>query len=315
MDISTLGEQGLIARLSRPPRSSDVIVGIGDDCAAIADGTSDRVRLYTTDMLVEGIHFDRSYFTARDIGSKAMHCNVSDVVACGGRPNHALISLALPATVGVAFVDQLFEGVYAVADDCSFDIVGGDLTRADNIVINVALAGETTRDALRLRSAAEPGDLIAVSGRLGGAAAGLGLFRAGVEGFDEVKRYHTNPRCRLDALDAIVPIAKAMADISDGLATDLRNICQASSVGAHLQRAAIPLPDGASEAATALGDDPIDYALFGGEDFELVYTLSPDNRDQVVGTVVGEICDSEGVQVDGHRLTRFGYDHFVTRAL
>jgi thiamine-monophosphate kinase len=158
---------------------------------------------------------------------------------------------------------------------------------------------------------AEPGDLIAVSGPLGGAAAGLRLLQEGIAGYPEVKRYHTTPRCSMDQLDRIVPIAKAMEDVSDGLASEVRNICMASGVGARLTRENIPLCNGICETAALLRDDPYDYALFGGEDFKLVYTVTPDHYHRIVGSVVGEITAGTDIVLDKEKLTRFGYDHFA----
>jgi len=306
------GERALIRRLARLPKSKNIIAGIGDDCAVV-ERTGSPLQLYTVDMLVEGDHFSRVYFTPYDIGIKAMESNVSDIAASGGRAVYGLVSLALPDDITVEFLDEFYRGMRDVADHYGCEIVGGDTTHAGHMVISITLIGEVSRAHLKLRSMAEPGDLIVVSGRLGGAAAGLRLFQNGIAGYAEVKRFHTAPHCRMDQLDCILPLAKAMEDVSDGLASEVRNICEASGVGARLDKNSIPLCEGIVETAALLGDDPYEYALYGGEDFELVYTMSPAKRVHAYGTIVGEIIAGSGVFLDGRKLERFGYDHFAER--
>ncbi len=309
MNLSEIGSEfELIRRIARKPKSNQVVVGIGDDCAVVRIDRN-RLQLYTVDMLVEGDHFSRTYFEPYDIGAKAAESNVSDIAAMGGRPLYGFVSIALPDDITVAFVDGCYRGIYDVADRYGFDIIGGDTTHAGNIVISITLVGEVQRSDLKLRSMAEPGHLIAVSGKLGGATAGLRLLQNGIEGYPDVKRYHTAPHCSLDQIDLIVPIAKAMEDVSDGLASEVRNICLESGVGARIQKDSIPLSDGIRETAALLGDDPFDYALFGGEDFKLVYTVLPEHRERVVGTIVGEITTGNDIFLDDEKLTRFGYDH------
>ncbi|MEW5994671.1 MAG: thiamine-phosphate kinase, partial [Candidatus Zixiibacteriota bacterium] len=286
MNLTELGgEFALIRRIARKSKSGNVLVGIGDDCAVVRIDQY-RLHLYTVDMLVEGDHFSRAYFTPYDIGAKAMESSVSDIAAMGGHPLYGLVSIALPDDSTVAFLDDSYRGMYDVADRYEFDVIGGDTTHADKMIVDIVLVGEVTPSRLKLRSTAEPGDLIAVSGKLGGSKAGLRLYQNGIEGYLNVKRYHTAPRCDMDQLDRILPIAKAMEDVSDGLASEVRNICRESEVGARLYKDSIPLCDGIRETAALLGDDPLDYALFGGEDFKLVYSVRPDDRSRIVGAVV-----------------------------
>ena len=303
------GEFAFIRRVARPARSADVLVGIGDDCAVIQIDEN-RLQLVTTDMLVEGDHFSRAYFSSFEIGLKAMESNVSDVAAMGGRPRQALVALGIPEKTQVEVMDEIYAGFYQVAEDYNFDLVGGDTTRSKVLTICITLLGETTKEDLKLRSAAEPGDLIVVSGPLGGSTAGLRLFQRGIDGFENVKRHHTRPRCGMDQVDAILPIAKAMEDVSDGLASEVRNICQASGVGARLFSERIPLCDEISKTAAVCGDESLDYALYGGEDYKLVYTCLETDRHRAVGSVVGRIVENPGVMLDDQPVTRFGYDHF-----
>lgn len=309
MSLSEIGsEVELIRRIARKPKSERVVVGIGDDCAVVRIDQN-RLQLYTVDMLVEGDHFSRAYFEPFEVGAKAAESNVSDIAAMGGHPLYGFVSIALPDDITVGFVDECYRGMYDVADRYGFDIIGGDTTHAGAIVISITLVGDVEQSDLRLRSMAEPGHLIAVSGKLGGSTAGLRLYQQGVEGYSDVKRYHTAPHCSLDQTGLIVPIARAMEDVSDGLASEVRNICLESGVGARIQKDSIPLSDGIRDTAALLGDDPFDYALFGGEDFKLVYTIRPEYREKVVGTIVGEITTDDGVYLDNEKLTRFGYDH------
>ncbi|MFH1131718.1 MAG: thiamine-phosphate kinase [Pseudomonadota bacterium] len=310
MNLKELGgEIAFIQRISREPSAREIKIGIGDDCAVVEIDPS-RLHLYTTDMLIDGDHFSTAYFEPYDIGAKAMESNVSDIAAMGGKVLYALVSLSIPEQITVSFLDECYRGMYDVAARYSFDIVGGDTTHGKTLVINVTLVGETTPTLLKLRSAAEPGDLIAVSGPLGGSTAGLRLFQKAIKGYSEIKRYHTSPKCSMNQLNEIICVAKAMEDVSDGLASEVRNICKNSGVGAQLFKEKIPLCTGIRETAALLGDDPFDYALFGGEDFKLVYTLSPANKGKVVGTVVGEITDGANVFLDDKKLVHFGYDHF-----
>lgn len=309
MRLSELGgELAFLQRIARPARGDDVVVGIGDDCAVVRI-SPDRLLLYTTDMLVEGNHFSLEYFGGEDLGIKAMECNVADVAAMGGRPRFALLSFCARRDTPAELVESLYRGLYSVCDRYGFDLIGGDITAGEALVMSITLVGETTPERLRLRSMARPGELIVVSGGLGGSAAGLRLLQCGVPGHQEVKARHLRPRCALDRLESLLPLSRAMEDISDGLASEVRNICQASGVGARLHSAAIPLAPGVAEAAALLGESALEWALFGGEDYELVYTMEARHREQAVGAVVGEVVAEPGVQLDGRPLTRFGWDH------
>jgi thiamine-monophosphate kinase len=310
MKISELGgEFALIDRIARIPRGGNVVKGIGDDCAVIRISDS-LYHLYTIDMLVEGDHFSMEYFSPYDVGYKAMISNVSDIASCGGKVLYALISFSITDSIDVGWIDEFYRGVYEVCDRFSFDLIGGDTTHGKIFTISITLVGEVTPPDLRLRSMAKPGDLIALSAPIGGSTAGLRLFLKGSSGFENVKQYHLHPQCGMDQLVPILPISKAMTDVSDGLASEVRNICRESNVGAHIVSSSVPLSPGIRESAHLLGDNPLDYALFGGEDFALVYTVSPENADLVSGAIVGEIVSGSGVFLDGRELVRFGYDHF-----
>jgi thiamine-monophosphate kinase len=310
MTIKELGgEFALIERIARTQRNSSVVKSIGDDCAVVSIGNG-KNHLYTVDMLVEDDHFSRRYFSPYDIGYKAMISNVSDIASCGGKVLYALISFSINDSIDVPFLDEFYRGIYDVCDRFSFDLVGGDTTHGNNFTISITLVGEVSDENLRLRSMAQPGDLIVTSAPLGGSTAGLRLFLKNIEGFESVKHFHLHPECGMDDLSKILPIAHAMTDVSDGLASEVRNIARTSGTGAELFTQQIPLSKGIMESAKILGDNPYDYALYGGEDFALVYTVAAENAGRIAGQIVGKITKGSDILLDGKKITRFGYDHF-----
>lgn len=310
MLISELGgELALIDRLRRPSRNPKVLVGIGDDAAVVCVG---ELLAVTTDLLVEGDHFSLDYFSPRQVGWKAMESNISDLAAVGAEPRYALVGLTLRPDSSVELVEGIYEGLYASADRCGVEVVGGDTTHGEVLVLAVTLLGEVERRYLHLRSSARPGDRILVSGPLGGSAAGLALLKAKVEGFEGVKRKHLEPKAKIELSRSLRGKVHAMEDVSDGLASEVRNICLASGCGAVIFAELVPVDPEVGEAADLLGFDPLDWALFGGEDFELVYTV-PEGVD-VPGYEVGRMTDGEGIYLEGkgerRLLTEWGYDHF-----
>jgi thiamine-monophosphate kinase len=313
MNLKELGgEFKLIERLTRQEQRKEVIVGIGDDAAVVQFG-NDRL-VVTADMICDGDHFSRRYFTPRQIGIKAMESNLSDIAAMGGIPLYALVTLSITRDTDVETMDGIYEGLYERAQQYDVDIIGGDTTHSSVMIISVTLLGRVEADRLVTRAGARPGDIIKVTGPLGASTAGLNLFLKNIPGFDEVKRRHTEPRCRLDISDQIAQYATAMEDVSDGLASEVRNICQRSGVGAVIEREAVPVEPATVAAAQSVGGDAVDYALFGGEDFELAFCVSRRNADKTPGKVVGEIMEGEGVYLRESgvqkKLERFGWDHF-----
>ena len=343
MDLSELGgEFAFINRIAVKPRLKSVVVGIGDDAAVVRAGN--RLLAITTDMLVERDHFSLEYFTPRQLGIKAMESNVSDIAAMGAKPLYAFISICLPKSATVEFIDGFYAGVYESAGRHGADVLGGDTTHGDTIVVNIALIGEIQNPKIRktlqipknskkmitsaasnsqiakmlpLRSNAKEGDLIFVTGHLGASAAGLKLFLKKTEGFDFVKKKHLEPSARMDLSQRIAKIANAMEDVSDGLASEVRNICLASKKGAVIYAQNVPVAKETKAAASACGNDALDYALFGGEDFELVFTVPEKfkSKAQKLGTLVGKVTKGGGVFLEKNgvvaELKRFGYDHFA----
>ncbi|NIA30153.1 MAG: thiamine-phosphate kinase [Actinobacteria bacterium] len=307
------GEFKLIEKLSRTARNKNVIVGIGDDAAVVKFGNQKLI--ITSDMMCEDEHFSTTYYSPKQIGIKAMASNLSDIAAMGARPLYAIVSISLSDKTTVEVVGEIYRGLYQATDAYNVDIIGGDTTHASILVINITLFGETDNGKIITRAGARPGDVIKVTGPLGGSEAGLRLLKDKVRGFERVKKLHTEPSCRLDISDQIAHYATAMADISDGLASDLRNICKSSGVGAIINREAIPVADDVKRAALLLGTLPADLALYGGEDYELLYTLPENFSDLVPGVQIGKIISNEKIYLDnkGERteLTQFGFDHFL----
>ncbi|HZP90707.1 MAG TPA: thiamine-phosphate kinase [Actinomycetota bacterium] len=310
-----------------------VIVGIGDDAAVVEAGTGSQV--LTTDMLVEDVHFERTFVSPRDLGAKAIVVNVSDVAAMAASPRYALVSLGIPSELEAAWVIELVGGMRAACQEYALTLVGGDTDRADRIVISVTVVGEVAPGRALTRAGAHPGDLIVVTGSLGAAAGGFALSRAHPS---KVGRALTSAWGR-ELLDAFArPVARvgegqtlqqagatAMMDVSDGLAKDLSRLCAESGVGARVELARVPVAPALRPAAELLGFDPLELALSGGEDYELLATIDVtnlelarrelDERFGVTLTDVGVIIEDGLVAVDPGGATvplePRGWDHFA----
>ncbi|MCX6817604.1 MAG: thiamine-phosphate kinase [Candidatus Aenigmarchaeota archaeon] len=312
------GEFGLIARVARRIKDKSVANQIGDDTAVVRVGG--KTLLFTIDTLVEDDHFALRWSTPEHIGAKAMESNVSDIAANGGRPRYALVSICLKDETPVEFVDGLYKGIYSVADKYGFEIIGGNFTHGKQIVIDVAMVGETQKPVLR--SGAREGDLICATGDLGKSKAGLELFRHfgnGAKRFGAVKA-HLEPKCRLNESMIIAKFASAMIDVSDGLAPEVGHICESSGVGAVVYKEKIPVSKSTRSAAELLKADAYDFALRGGEDYELVFTISQKNLTKLKAkfkafAVVGKILPQKSgiylLENGKKKSLGKGYDHFV----
>ncbi len=280
--VSDLGEEDLLKRIAaRLPKPARGEVWSGDD-AAVLHSPPDRL-LLTTDVLVEGRDFDFSYCSGEDVGWKAVAANASDVAAMGGRPLHAVVSLALVPETRVDVVDEIVEGITDAARRWGIDLVGGDISSAGEMSVSVTLTGTPVgRDAI-LRSGAVPGQALCVTGALGGAAGGLWCLRnlsrrdTTSEAVRRLVLRQLRPIARLaEAAELVAAGATAMIDISDGLAVDLGHVMDASATGCTVETAAVPLdPDLAEIATESVGGafDPVEGAILGGEDFELLVAL------------------------------------------
>ncbi len=315
--LSTIGESGLISMIADTLERFDdeeLFKGIGDDCAVLKNRCDENYTLLTTDMLVEGDHFDRDWQDPWQIGWKSIIVNISDIAAMGGLPRWGLISIAFPEDTTVSFTEELFRGMVSASDKHGLKLVGGDTTHGDSLIINIALIGEVEEENLCMRRDAETGDLICVSGDLGKSWAGLELFRSGKKGYTE---YYLKPECRLELGRELAPYVNAMIDVSDGLASEVIHISEESGVGAEIEKSKVPISERTKETGELLGKDPLKWALSGGEDFELVFTIPPDRLDRIEKfepIVVGRIIE-EGLYLihDDGRKDRLegGYDHFA----
>lgn len=312
-DIRELGEFGLLERLTADIKPGHgVIKGIGDDCAVLESGDG-KFSLVTTDMLVSGDHFSMEWHSPWQIGWKSIVVNVSDIASMGGLPDYALVSMALPHGTRVEFMEEVFRGMKDACTAHEVDMIGGDTTHGNDLVINVAMLGHVEHGSLCLRSDARVGDLICVTGDLGKSWAGLELLRAGKTGYTD---FYLQPRCQLDTGRMLAPHVNAMIDISDGLASEVNHICRESGVGAEIISKDIPISRMTREAAATLDKDPLQWALSGGEDFELLFTVTREKMKDIAllePIVVGSVIE-EGVYLkDGLRKPlKGGYDHFLS---
>ena len=323
MKLAELGEFGLIDRIAvKVAASPSVPIGIGDDAAALLP-TPNTLTLITSDMLLEGVHFDLGFCDARSLGRKSLSVNLSDLAAMGARPRHFLLSIALPATVTLDFIDAFMAGIMEQAERFGVTLVGGDTCASrGGVAISITALGEQRPELVVKRSGAAVGDLIYVTGTVGDAAAGLGALRAGVrDGYLVERQLDPQPRVAAGVALAEAGLASAMIDVSDGLLGDLTHICEKSGVGARLELAGLPLSD---EYRAACGDDPYPLALSGGEDYELLFCAPKAKRVEVEALLerlgvkvspIGEITAGNSVEVvaadgRGYAPSLRGFDHF-----
>lgn len=319
--ISEVGEFGLIAAIDDAldgQTAGGVHVGIGDD-AAVVDLPGARV-VVSTDMLVEGRHFRRDWSTGADVGAKAAAQNLIDIAAMGARGTTLVVALGIPADLAVEWVVDLYAGMRAEAEARGAVIVGGDVVRSDRVVISVTAMGAPTGEPV-LRSGARPGDVVAVAGRLGWAAAGLSILSRGFRTPRTLVDAHRRPEPPYDAaLAGAAGGATAMIDVSDGLVADLGHIARASGVAIEVDPGLLVVDDPVRDAAAAFNADPLVWVLTGGEDHAVVATF-PADADLPDGfTVIGSVSevedveglDAPGVTVGG-RVPRGtgGHDHFL----
>jgi thiamine-monophosphate kinase len=293
----------------RQKRRKDVILSIGDDCAVI-DVSSDKFCLITTDMMVEGTHFDLKKCTIRDVGRKAIACNMSDVAAMGCQATVAVVSVCFPEHTPEKFAKELYKGIWDIADKYTIEIAGGDVISGRGpLCINVALLGRDEGLKPISRSGARVGDMVLVTGTLGGSILG--------------KHIHFEPRLKEGMLLNKHFTIHAMIDISDGLTADLNHILEESHAGAILYEDKIPISKSAEKMAKKTGNTPLYHALFDGEDYELVVVLSKSQAKKVIGSdlfpkktfsCIGEIVCGHGIQMKHakgniKRIKPQGYEH------
>ncbi len=326
MKVSELGEFGLIDLLAKMAvaENEQLIIGIGDDAAAWQGDAS--IQLATVDSFIQDVHFPAGIASWPELGWKALAVNLSDIAAMGGTPRYALVSLALPPETEVDDVTTLYTGMLELARQHGVTIAGGDISNAPMVIINVTVLGNSPKKQILTRSSAKPGELIAVTGHLGAAAAGLEML---------TKKLKFNPKATARFRQAFFKPTPRIAegqllleqgvktaiDISDGLLADLNQIGKASKVGAKVEADRVPVEP---LVKAAFGDKALELALTGGEDYELLFTASSVVIDKVKKaascpvTVIGEIIAGKGVTVvdrQGNPLDmgKTGWEHFTSR--
>lgn len=293
MHVRELGEFALIARLTQPETSHpDVRLGVGDDTAILAMSPGYEL-LATCDAQVEGQHFLRESATPEQIGRRALAVNLSDIAAMGGEPLFALVSLLLPETLEVAFLDELYIGLREECRTFGVVLVGGNIARARaDLVIDITLLGRIQVGMALRRDGARAGDVLLVTGSLGAAAAGLALLnRPAIPVLPAVRAtvsqaYHQPvPRVREGQTLAAAGGVTAMLDVSDGLSGDVAHICERSGVGVIVWEAALPITNATRAVAAQIGRPAEELALHGGDDYELLFTAAPSSVPHLIATV------------------------------
>jgi thiamine-monophosphate kinase len=321
--ISEVGEFGLVERIAAAlagQQPGGVEVGIGDDAAVIRLPGDGRA-VVSTDMLVEGRHFRRDWSTGADVGARAAAQNLIDIAVMGARGSTLVVALGLPADLPVEWVTDLYAGMREEADAQGVAIVGGDLARADRVVLSVTALGTLIGEVPVCRSGARPGDVVAVAGRLGWAAAGLSILSRGFRTPRVLVDAHRRPQPPYEAAAAAALAgATAMIDVSDGLVADLRHVALASGVAIELDPARAVVDEPVASAAAAFNADPLVWVLTGGEDHAVAATF-PAGAELPAGfTVLGEVRDPAEVEaLDGPGITvggrvprsTGGHDHFA----
>ena len=339
--LKSIGEFGLIRQLKQqwPSSSPWIIKGIGDD-AAILKTRQGQQFLISTDVLIEGIHFDLAYQTPKDVGWRAGAANLSDIAAMGGTPLYLLVSMAVPVRVPPQHIRELYRGIQAACRPCNVELIGGDTSSSPSqIFLSLTIVGTVRANRALTRNKAEIGDRIYVTGTIGDANAGLRILQthstkgrrfrpSAVEKF--LIRRHLRPAPRIHVGQLLVDrkLAHAAIDLSDGLSSDVGHVCEESRVGAEIRAEALPLSSQLRAFAQRHKTDPMKIALQGGEDYELLFIAPPKHHQKVLRvseqtgvpiTCIGEIKPKKfGRQLelpDGRKqkLPNESFHHFNSR--
>lgn len=314
-ELSQLGEFGLIQHLTQhfENQQKSTLLGVGDDAALIKMGS--KIAVWSTDIMLEGVHFDLSYTPLKHLGFKAIATNVSDVCAMNGKATQVLVSVALSNRFSLEAIEELYLGMKIACDKYQVDLVGGDTsTSRSGLVINVTVLGEVDSKNITKRSGAKPGDLLVVSGDLGGAYMGLQILerekkvfidhpsmQPDLEPYDYIVGRQLKPEARVDIIETlnelgIVPTS--MMDISDGVASEVFHLGKASKVGFDVYENKLPIDSQTMETAMTFNLNPSIVALNGGEDYELLMTIDQKHYDQLKNhmdfTIIGHATAMEG---------------------
>jgi thiamine-monophosphate kinase len=331
--LREIGEFGFIDRVKQGCliRRDGVVKDIGDDCAVVRIGKGPAV-LFTTDMLIEDVHFVRDAIPPDKLGRKSLAVNISDIAAMGGTPRDAVISIGIPGGLDVEYLDSFYGGMKAMAKGFGVNLLGGDTTSSPrHLVINVALIGEVPEDEILYRSGARAGDLIFLTGHVGSSAAGLDLLveKRSFEGGEELLEAHFNPypHVRAGRIIAGMKAGGALIDVSDGIASDLGHICRESKVGAVIEEEKIPVTERFLAYCAEFGVDRNRLTLRVGEDYVLLGTVPERSAGRLEEALKASACEffpigrvgaEPGIRLktrDGalRDVEPGGYDHFKTR--
>lgn len=341
-DVNTLGEFGLIDHLTErfPLQQASSIKGIGDDAAVIDNG--DLFTVVSTDMLVEGIHFDLMYSPLKHLGYKSVVVNLSDIYAMNAEPRQITVSIAISNRFSVEALEELYDGIRKACEVYGVDLIGGDTTSSlKGLVMSITAIGVGKKEKIVYRDGAKVGDLICVSGNLGAAYLGLQILererqiylsnpdvQPELDDQTYLLERQLKPEARRDvirhfAANQLVPTA--MIDISDGLASELYHICKQSKVGVFVEESGIPIHPDAEQQALKFKLDPVTCALSGGEDYELLFTIDPKDVEKVKYMpdiyIMGEIVNAqEGVKLHTkggniHPIPAQGWQHFNPKGM
>jgi thiamine-monophosphate kinase len=305
-----VGEFGLIRRVTAGlSEAESTLLGPGDDAAVVA--APDGRVVASTDLLVEQRHFRRDWSTANDIGRKAAARSMADIVAMGAVPTALLVGFAAPGTLELEWVDGLVAGLREECADVGAAVVGGDVTEADTITLAITALGDLQgRDPVTL-SGARPGDVVAIAGRLGWAAAGFAVLGRGFRSPVQIVNAHRRPEPPYAEGPRAADLgATSMTDVSDGLIADLGHIAEASGVRIDLRAEVIDVPAKLREVGAALNVDPLVWVLTGGDDYALAATFPRGADLPAEWTIIGAVVDGEGVRVDGRRWQVGGHEHY-----
>lgn len=299
-EIAELGEFGLIDELTKgfEPQNKRTLRGVGDDAAVIAAGRDDAI-VISTDSLLEGVDFDLTYFPLKHLGYKAVTVGVSDILAMNATPEQIMISLGVSSKLPVEALKDLYEGIEFACKEMEVDLVGGDTSASmTGLVINITTIGRAKRKAISYRSGAQLNDLICITGDLGSAYMGLSLLEREkrvlrdianpeprFEGYEYLLQSYLKPRARKDIIEMLAEegiVPTSMIDISDGLASEVLQICKASKCGARIYLNRIPIAKQTSTLAEEMHTDPVIAALNGGNDYELMFTVPLEMQEKVM---------------------------------
>lgn len=329
--LSDLGEFGLIKHLTEniKLKHDSTIKGVGDD-AAVLD-YKDKKTLVSTDMLIEGIHFDLMYTPLMHLGYKSVVSNLSDICAMNGTPRQITVSIAMDKRISLEMIDQLYEGIHAACDRYNIDLIGGDTTASlTGLCISVTVIGEANKEDITYRNTAKENDLLCVTGNLGAAYMGLQLLerekrifeenpsiQPDLEGHDYIVGRQLKPEPRIDVVKALKEkgiVPTSMIDISDGLASEVMHLCEDSDMGCAIYEEKIPIDYETHKMAEDFNMNTTIAALNGGEDYELLFTVPLDKHEEITTIndvkVIGHICNKE----QGRNLVTRDNNHIELKA-